>query len=294
MTVQLHVLGSGSKGNAFAVVDGTDGLLVEAGFGPKALLRRAERGGLDPACLRGVVVSHEHGDHARGATATAGRLGIPVLCSPGTWRALGAPAGTAHVPLRPNRPLAFGRFRLESCLTAHDAAEPLALAVQAGSGVRIAFAMDLGRTSGAIRYLLREAHGLVVEANYDELLLRTGRYPPSVQQRIAGSGGHLSNRAAATLVAEVWHRDLDAVVLAHLSQECNAPERARAEVDAVLRTRRFAGSVAVAAQDRPLPPISVRAGPGRDQGELALQWDEGWPARPGSGSPGRPAPAPRA
>ena len=45
----------------------------------------------------------------------------------------------------------------------------------------------------------------MLEANHDEILLRTSDYPPAVQQRIAGSGGHLSNRAAAELLAEVVH-----------------------------------------------------------------------------------------
>ncbi len=278
---RLVVLGSGSRGNAFAVVAGDDAVLVDAGFGSRTLARRAEAAGLDLAAVRAVALTHEHGDHARGGAALAAKLGVPVVSSRGTWRALGTPAGTAHHALRPTRPFRLDPFIFDSCLTTHDAAEPIALSVEAPDGARIAFAMDIGRPTAGVRYVLREANAVVVEANYDEVLLRTGRYPASVQQRIAGSRGHLSNRAAAELVAEVLHDGLGVVVLAHLSQESNTPERARAAVEPVLRARGYRGGVWVALQERPLPAISVPGAPDRDQGELALRWDAASAGRPG-------------
>ena len=84
-----------------------------------------------------------------------------------------------------------------------------------------------GRPTTAVRYLLRNLSALVLEANYDEVALRTSEYPPSVQRRIAGSGGHLSNRAAAELLVELHHPELAVVVLAHLSRHCNTAEYAR-------------------------------------------------------------------
>jgi phosphoribosyl 1,2-cyclic phosphodiesterase len=279
---RLLVLGSGSKGNAFVVLEGEAALLVDAGFGAKALVRRAVEAGVDPGLLRGIVLSHEHGDHARGAPRLAGQFGLPLLCSRGTWRALGRPPGVAHHALRPARSVTFGAFRIEAVPTTHDAAEPLALCVETGT-VRIAFATDIGRATAGVRYLLRQAQAVVLESNYDEVMLRTGRYPPSVQQRIAGSRGHLSNRAAADLLSEVYHARLGVVVLAHLSQECNSPRRAREIVEPALRARGFRGTLWVAEQDRPLAAISVGAGPDPDQGELALQADAAWGGRSGSG-----------
>jgi phosphoribosyl 1,2-cyclic phosphodiesterase len=96
-----------------------------------------------------------------------------------------------------------------------------------------------------------------VESNYDEVLLRTSRYPASVQHRIAGSGGHLSNRASAALLEELIHPELGAVVLAHLSQQCNSTLAAQRTVEPVLRAAGFRGTFAVATQDAPLPPIRL-------------------------------------
>ncbi|HEX9893909.1 MAG TPA: MBL fold metallo-hydrolase [Gemmatimonadales bacterium] len=270
--IRLFVLGSGSKGNAFAVETAGGVLLVDAGFGPKALQRRAERVGLDLGRTVAMIVTHEHGDHAESGVALARRMKVPLLCSNGTWSALGAPAAISFIPLRHARPLVIGSFTVHCSLTTHDAREPLAVAVETAGGVRLAFATDIGRSSSSVRYLMQRAHAIVVESNYDELMLRTGRYPPSVQQRIAGSNGHLSNRAAADLVASVMHQGLSVVVLAHLSQQCNDPGQARQTVEPLLRARGFAGRVLVALQDEPLPAIPVARSAPPAQVELALGW----------------------
>lgn len=269
---RLFVLGSGSKGNAFGV-DSPDGtLLIDAGFGVKAFRKRAERAGLDCGRIRGIVITHEHGDHAGGALALAREFGVPVVCSAGTWTALGAPEHVTFTPVRPARPAPFAGFVLHAMVTTHDAREPLAIAVETSLGQRIAFAMDLGRSTHGLRWLLGGAHAVVLESNYDDVMLRTGRYPPSVQQRIAGSAGHLSNRTAAEVLSNTMHRALEVVVLAHLSQECNSATCARETVEPVLKRRGFKGRLYVASQDEPLEAIALSNPAAAEQGELCLDW----------------------
>ncbi|MFL5517706.1 MAG: MBL fold metallo-hydrolase, partial [Gemmatimonadales bacterium] len=189
---------------------------------------------------------------------------------PGTWACLAGEMGdTGHRPIGLSARAELGPLVIESCPTSHDAAEPLAIVVRAGSGASIGVAYDLGRPTAAVRYLLRNVTAIVLEANHDEVQLRTSGYPPVVQRRIAGSGGHLSNRAAAELLAELHHPGLGVVVLAHLSQRCNTAAEARATVAPMLRRIGFGGTLHVADQDAPLPPIAVLA-PGRVQLALAL------------------------
>jgi phosphoribosyl 1,2-cyclic phosphodiesterase len=269
---RLFVLGSGSKGNSFAI-DGSDGaLLVDAGFGLKAFRKRAAKAGLDCSRIRGIAITHEHGDHSGGALALARELGVPVVSSRGTWAALGAPPDVAFTQLRPARPARFAGYTLHTMVTTHDAREPLAIVVETALGQKIAFAMDLGRSTHGLRWLLGGAHAVVLESNYDDVMLRTGRYPPSVQQRIAGSGGHLSNRVAAEVLSRAMHRTLEVVVLAHLSQECNSPECARETVEPALRRRGFKGRLFVASQDEPLDAISLSTPIAAAQVELAFDW----------------------
>jgi phosphoribosyl 1,2-cyclic phosphodiesterase len=254
----LFVLGSGSRGNCCAVEHDGAAVLIDAGFSPREIERRAESAGLALGSVGAIVLTHEHGDHARGAGRLARRLGVPVLTAPGTWARLGRRVVHAE-----HRALGFctraeiGPFAVTACPTSHDAAEPLALTVESVDGSRVGFAYDLGRATAAVRYLLRDLTAIVLEANHDDVLLRTSSYPPVVQRRIAGSGGHLSNRSAAALLAELHHPGLGVVVLAHLSRQCNTADDARATVAPALRRAGFAGALHVADQDEPLGPIPV-------------------------------------
>jgi phosphoribosyl 1,2-cyclic phosphodiesterase len=254
----LYVLGSGSRGNAFALAHQGEVLLIDAGFSAREIRRRAELVGLPLDRATGLVLTHEHGDHAGGAARLAQSLGIPVLCSEGTWTRLARRMGEArHLPVVMLGDMRIGPFVVAACLTSHDAAEPIAVAVSAPDGARLGVAYDLGRPTAAVRVLLSEVGALVLEANHDEVMIRTSDYPASVRQRIIGSGGHLSNRAAAELIGQLYHPELALVVLAHLSERCNSAAEARAAVEPTLQAKGFRGTLCVAEQNAPLPPFEL-------------------------------------
>ncbi|MGH7702638.1 MAG: MBL fold metallo-hydrolase [Gemmatimonadales bacterium] len=255
----LYLLGSGSGGNCLAVQHEGSVLLVDAGFSAKEIERRAVAAGLPVDAIIGIVLTHEHGDHACGASRLVQRLGVPLLATQGTWNHLRPRMATAeHRPVALLGSADIGPFTLHTCPTSHDAVEPIALVVQTRDGVRIGVAYDLGRATAAVRYLLSDLDALVLEANHDEVLLRTNSYPASVRQRIAGSGGHLSNRAAADLITGLLHPGLGIIVLAHLSEQCNSELQARETVGEALAAAGYGGELHVARQDRPLPPLEVR------------------------------------
>lgn len=256
--VALVVLGSGSKGNAFALVHDGQVLLIDAGFSCRELERRLEAAGLAPSALVGVALTHEHGDHACGATRIARRHAVPLIASLGTFRALargGDPCD--YLPVGTRGAGEVGAFTVTACPTSHDAAEPVALAVTMADGTSIGVAYDLGRPTQAVRWFLRERHCLVLEANHDDALLRTSGYPIVVQQRIAGPTGHLSNRDASSLLDELHHDALRTVVLAHLSQRCNHPDAAISAIGATLAARGFSGELVAATQDGPMAAVAV-------------------------------------
>ena len=266
----LYVLGSGSGGNCFAVEEDGVALLIDAGFSGREIERRSAMVGLDVGRIAGITLTHEHGDHACGAAGLARRLGVPVLTSPGTWRRLATAMRAAeHRPLGLCARVELGPFTIDACPTSHDAAEPLAVVVRSFQGTSVGVAYDLGRPTTGVRYLLRDLTAIVLEANHDEVRLRTSAYPPVVQRRIASSAGHLSNRAAAELLAQLHHPGLSIVVLAHLSQHCNTAAEARATVAPTLRRAGFRGVLQVADQDDPLPPMAVALADGVQFG-LAL------------------------
>jgi phosphoribosyl 1,2-cyclic phosphodiesterase len=259
--VRLTVLGSGSRGNAVLLESGGESLLVDAGFSPRDLARRLAAAGGTADGVRGIALTHEHGDHARGAPAAAAAWDVPILASRGTLAAL-APRlkpGTATRTLEAGRTTACGPFALRSFPTAHDAADPVMLVVADATGRRVGIAYDVGSPTAALRHACHDLDALILETNHDEVLLRASRYPPAVRARIAGRGGHLSNREAALLAAEVAHAGLAVLVLAHLSDRCNRPDLAQDAVALALARTTFKGRLLVARQDAPLPTVDVGA-----------------------------------
>jgi phosphoribosyl 1,2-cyclic phosphodiesterase len=145
-----------------------------------------------------------------------------------------------------------------SFLTAHDARDPVAVALIDGeTGFKLGVATDLGRPTEQVRHALAGSDVLVLEANHDPILLHQGPYPVSVRTRIASSHGHLSNEAAARLAVELLHPRLAAVILAHLSAECNRPDLAAEVVGTALRGAGFKGTLCVADQDAPTEVMDV-------------------------------------
>ncbi len=214
-----------------------------------------------PGDLAAIVLTHEHGDHARGSGVLARADGIPLWMTAGTRdaaRRFLRGAETVH-DLRPGREARIGDFAILPFATLHDAAEPVAVVVEdRATGIRLGVATDLGRPTAQARHFLQGCDGLVVEANYEERLLWTqAPYPASVKNRTASSHGHLSNHAAAGLLRDLWSPRLRAVVLAHVSEEANTPDCAKRTVEAPLRRQGFVGTLHVADASRPTPLIDL-------------------------------------
>jgi len=272
--MKLAMLGSGSRGNATLVVAGRTRILVDAGFSGRQLARRLRAVGTEPESLDAVVVTHEHGDHTRGMGVFARRFGTPLYLTPSTREACAKLlGGTEEVrEYRSGSPFTVGDLHIEPFLTVHDAADPVAVTLTGNTcGTRLGLATDLGRPTEGIRHCLKGCDFIILEANHDEGMLRSGPYPASVQNRIASSHGHLSNHAAARFALELLHGRLSGILLAHLSTECNRPELALEVVGRALRKAGWKGYLAVASQDEPtglLDLLELRAR--KEAGQLSL------------------------
>lgn len=270
--MKLWVLGTGSRGNAVLFEAGGARLLVDAGFGVRALESRLRAAGVAPESVATCVITHEHADHVRGAAPAAAKWGWTLHATAGTLDACPALAAAGARAFRAGESVVVDGFDVETAATSHDARESVAVAVTArATGARGAVCYDLGTAGEAVRGLLDGAEAVVLEANHDEGMLRAGPYPASVSARIAGRHGHLSNGAAGRLARDVARAGLRHVVLAHLSESCNEPRLAADAVHAALAPTRFRGAVTPAPQDGVLGPLALVSGrAARHLGQLSL------------------------
>jgi phosphoribosyl 1,2-cyclic phosphodiesterase len=260
--VIVTILGSGSSGNSILVESESTRLLIDAGFSGRDIERRLAAIDRAPDGIDALFVTHEHGDHTRGIGVFSRRWGTPLFLSQRTRIACSRlldGTETVHDYSCVN-PVLIGDLRVEPFLTVHDAADPFAVTVtEVGTGEKLGIATDLGRPTVAVRHALRDCDLLVLEANHDEILLRESAYPWSVKLRIAGSHGHLSNRASAELAAEIVHPQLATIVLAHLSEQANDAALALDVIGQRLETIGYRGALQVGLQHDPLEPILVTA-----------------------------------
>jgi phosphoribosyl 1,2-cyclic phosphodiesterase len=220
-------LGSGSRGNAAVVEAGDTRLLVDCGFSLSELERRLAGLGLAAEALDAVLVTHEHGDHLRGVAALARRHRLEVWMTPGTCGG----GGCGELPgLRlfncHDGVFRVGGVAVQPFAVPHDAREPCQFVLCHGRS-RLGMLTDAGTVTPHILERLDGCDALVLECNHDPDMLARGPYPPSLQRRVGGAFGHLSNPQAAALLADLDHARLRHLLVAHVSEKNNHPDKAR-------------------------------------------------------------------
>jgi phosphoribosyl 1,2-cyclic phosphodiesterase len=142
--------------------------------------------------------------------------------------------------------VAIGDLQVSPYTVPHDAREPLQFVFTDGA-YRLGVLTDVGTSTPHITAMLSGCDGLVLECNHDLEMLAASRYPQSLKARIGGNHGHLSNDAAADVLASLDRTRLQHVVAAHLSQQNNLPQLARSALAGVLGAA--VDDVVVASQD---------------------------------------------
>jgi phosphoribosyl 1,2-cyclic phosphodiesterase len=247
-------LGSGSSGNCMVVeagdLTGTTRVLVDCGLKLRETERRLARLGLAAADLHGILVTHEHGDHAGCVFEFAASHGLTVYLTPGCLAALRDEGkvieGVRTVTLCGEAPVAVNALLVRPYTVPHDAREPVQFVLSDGQ-CRLGVLTDIGVSTRHVEQTLSGLDALVLETNYDADLLRTGSYPAWLKARIAGPFGHLDNRESERLLGALDRSRLKHVVAAHLSQQNNRPALAQAALARALGCEE--SWVAVATQD---------------------------------------------
>ena len=227
--MRCTILASGSKGNCVVIEGSTGTIMIDAGLSAKEILARMERAGIDAGRIDALLVTHEHGDHLRGVDVLARKLDLPVHATEGTLADFLHHRRTSAKPLvhhtcRYGEPFCIGDLKIEPFAISHDAAEPCGFIVREGD-LRFGYCTDTGIITPQVHDLLRHCDGIVLESNHCPDMLANGPYPESLKRRIRSKRGHLSNPDAAACLRD-FGKDVPQVILAHLSETNNTPDKA--------------------------------------------------------------------
>ena len=76
--LEICAIASGSNRNCYYIGNEKEAVLVDAGISCKQIINRMIERGLNPEKIKATFITHEHGDHMRGARGVSKKLQIPV------------------------------------------------------------------------------------------------------------------------------------------------------------------------------------------------------------------------
>lgn len=229
-------LGSGSSGNCYYFGNAMQGILIDAGIGSRSLRRALRLVGVDFGQILGIFITHDHHDHIKSVGTLGEKFNIPVYATMKTHNGMDHSYGmtqklvSSRKCLENGVEMELGDFKIVSFPVSHDGTD------NAGFFFRyrehgVLVATDLGFVNDSLKQYIAEANIAIVEANYDLEMLKGGRYPHHLKQRILSDTGHLGNHEAGAFLAEHWHSNLKHIYLCHLSNDNNHPELAKKTVE---------------------------------------------------------------
>lgn len=232
--------GSGSSGNCAYMGTETEGILIDAGVDVSFVEEEMKRNGIPMTAPRGIILTHDHGDHVRYAYPLLRRYRhLGLYCTP---RVLGGILRRHSVSRRikdyhhavyKEIPFKLAGFEITAFEVDHDGTDNCGYHITA-PGFSFTLATDLGHITERADYYLRRARYIMIESNYDLDMLQRGTYPEYLKARIIGHNGHLDNHVTAAYLASIYRPAIKYIFLCHLSEENNTPELAhRATADAL-------------------------------------------------------------
>lgn len=267
--MQVCVLGSGSSGNSTVVRLGGRALLIDAGFGPRAVAKRLDGTGVTLNDIDAVLLTHLDRDHfnpnwfstllKRRITVYVHRRHERTLYRHRATTVAEVDARSLHnagllrrftdQPFTVETALASSPARVTPIHLAHDRSGTVGFRIDSATG-RLGFATDLGRVPGRLLDLFADVDVLAIESNYDPQMQMASPRPQALINRIMNGAGHLSNDEAYQAVCAVIERSKrlpHSIVLLHLSRQCNCPSLVRRLYD---RDPRFADRLCITSQSQ--------------------------------------------
>lgn len=161
--MNLKVISTGSKGNAYILSNENEALLIECGVNIKEIKQALD---FDLSKVVGCIVTHEHLDHAKSAVEVA-RLGINVYCSLGTMKARSLGSMNRVKQIKSKENFSIGNFKIMPFDVMHDANEPLGFMISHPDCGKVLFLTD----TYYCKYTFPGLNNIIIEANYSKEII---------------------------------------------------------------------------------------------------------------------------
>lgn len=233
MGIKFCSLSSGSSGNCQYIETDRTKILVDGGFSGKRIEQLLSSIDVSPSEIDSIFVTHEHIDHVKGVGVMSRRYDIPIFANEETWASMGKTIGNISEKnikiFETETELQLKDLDIYPFRIFHDAANPVGYCFY-HKDIKISIMTDTGWVNNNMKDAIKGSSLYLIESNHDTKMLKEGKYPWPLKQRILGTRGHLSNMDTGKVLTEVLNGDGETVLLAHLSKENNIPSLAHKTV----------------------------------------------------------------
>lgn len=228
MSLYITSLNSGSNANCYYIGNNADAVLIDAGLSCRETEKRMKLLGLSMNNVKAIFISHEHTDHINGLEGISKKYQLPVYITESTFNNCYLSVAT-HLrrSFQHNSNIAIGDLSVTAFKKSHDATDPHSFMISS-NGINIGIITDIGYACEGVINCFRRCHAAFLESNYCEEMLANGNYPYHLKKRIAGREGHLSNTQALELFTKYRSKNLQLLILSHLSKNNNTAEKVAA------------------------------------------------------------------
>lgn len=236
MKLSFLSLASGSSGNCYYLGTPEFGVLIDAGIGIRTIKKVLKDKAVDFTKIIAVLITHDHADHIKTVGYLGEKLYLPVYTTEAVHRGIDKSRYVEETLCASRKiiekevPFTIRDFRIIAFEVPHDSTDSVGYYIEYGRH-RFTFATDVGHITETVSRYMCMANHLIIEANYDEEMLKFGSYPTFLKERVSSPTGHLSNREAAEFLATHYDPQLKNIWLCHLSRDNNHPELAYKTVD---------------------------------------------------------------
>ena len=148
-------------------------------------------------------------------------------------------------------------LRINTIRTSHDAGEQMGFIIKDNKKSMV-YITDTGYINNRYYEELSNKNLYVLESNHDVLMLKNGPYPYFLQQRVLSDKGHLSNDQASNYLCKFIGDNTKTIVLAHLSEKNNTPEKALETLNKHLEDNNIKfNNIIIGKQNEPTKVIEV-------------------------------------
>ena len=237
--MRITNLASGSKGNSTLIELDNKNILIDIGLPLSNLEKRLGRPFPNIDIL---IITHTHTDHIKGIKTIVRKQNPQIYTLENDLQ-----EKVDSKKISTEKEVTVDDLNIELFNLSHDV--PCAGVYIKDTNIELVYITDTGYIKDKIIKKYQNKDIYIIESNYEEDMLRNGKYPYHLKQRIRSDRGHISNEDSCKYLKKLIGKKTKYIALAHLSEENNDPKKVEERVNNLINSIEYSPKRTILNQD---------------------------------------------